>query len=1042
MDITRFAIEKNRVFMTALAVVIVAGLSAYAGMPRNEDPGFIIRTALVQTIFPGASPERVELLVTDKLEEVIQEIPELDFIASSSKVGISIIYVNIGEEYTNLRPIWDNLRRKIDRARGDLPETVIGPIVNDEFGDVYGSIIAITGDGFDYRELEEIAEEVRNELLFIPDAAKVDIIGAQEERIFVEFDNARLAESGLTPLQLQSALQSRNIILPGGELTTSYESIVFEPTGSFESVEDLRDSVINVPGSDEVLRLRDVVSISRGYIDPPVTRMRFNGEPALALAVSMRAGGNILDLGRAIREVIARAQAVYPVGVEFDTVQFQADAVFTKVRDFVGNLLQAVLIVALVMLFFLGIRTGLVVASLIPSTIVAAFLVMSVFDIGIDQMSLASLIIALGMLVDNAIVMSESIVVRMEDGLDAKTAAIDSARELRIPLLTSSLTTAAAFLPIFLAESSTGEYTAPLFKVVTITLLASWIIALTLVPVLCVMFLKVKRTDPDAAATADRYGTPFYRRYRAVLLALVRHPWLSLAGVAALFFVSLQGFRIIPAIFFPPNDRPSFTIEVRLPAGTPISRTDEVVAGIERFLGDNLMAANRGGSGIVNWGAFVGEGAPKFLLSYNPEPRDPAYGFLLVNATSAEIIEAELIAPIDRYILDNFPDANADVQPLPLGPPVTAPVQIRLSGRDTDTLFAIVDSVAEKLRTVPGARQVEDDWGARSKKIIVNTDDTRARLAGVSHQDIAISLQTYLTGLEATEYREDDALIPVIMRSQADLACPPGSTSCRRVLDPASLAGASIYSQATGRSVPLSQVASAELAWQPGEIKRRDRLPTVTVQSLLTPGATAAEVNGAIEPWLETEATRWPFGYFWEFGGEAESSEQANASIMAKMPIGLLIIVLLLVAQFNSIRRPAIILLTIPLAVIGVVVGLIVARSYFGFMTLLGVISLAGIVINNAIVLLDRIRIEIDDNGLAPGTAVIEAAQQRLRPILLTTATTIGGLVPLWLGGGPMWEPMAIAIIFGLAFATLLTLGVVPVLYTLLFRVEYAADAE
>ncbi len=1032
MDITRLAIEKNRVFTAALFVVLLFGVAAYKDMPRSEDPGFIIRTALVQTVFPGASPERVELLVTDKLEKIIQEIPELDFVSSSSKVGVSIIYVNIDERYTAMRPIWDKLRRKIDRARGELPEGVIGPTVNDEFGDVFGSIIAITGDGFDYRSLRDIADEVRNELLFIPEAAKVDIVGAQDERVFVEYDNARLANIGLSPIQLLQALQARNIVLPGGDFSSQFEKIVLEPSGSFRSVEEIGEMVLNIPSSSDIVRLRDIATVSRGYIDPPSTRMRHNGEPALGLAVSLREGGNILELGAAIREVIARAQAVYPVGVEFDVVQFQSDAVFKKVHDFAGNLIQAVVIVALVMLAFLGLRTGLVVASLIPSTMIAAILLMSVFDIGIDQMSLASLIIALGMLVDNAIVMSESTMVQMSQGKPAKQAAIDSAAELRVPLLVSSLTTAAAFLPIYLAESSTGEYTAPLFKVVTITLLCSWVMALTLIPVLSVTFFKVEKRD-----ASSRFDTPFYARYRNVLLMLVRHPWTGLAGVAGVFALAMIGFSKVPNIFFPPNDRPSFTIEVELPTGTPIDRTDQVIAEIEAFMRENLMEDDNDGVGIRNWGAFVGQGAPKFLLSYNPEPTDPSYGLILVNASSADIIEGRLIPPIQKFVLESFPDAVADVRPLPLGPPVTAPVQIRVSGRDNDTLFAIVDDIKRRLEVTPGARQVTDNWGARSKKVVVEIDETRARLAGISHQDTAISLQTFLTGLETTEYREGDKLIPVVMRSSAEVVCAPGGERCRRLLDPARLAGVSVYSQVTGQSVPLSQVATPRLVWQPGEIRRRDRLRTVTISSLLAPGTTAAEVNAAIEPWLLGQQASWPFGFVWEFGGEAESSGKANASIAEKMPIGILIIVLLLVAQFNSFRRPLIILVTIPLSIIGVVFGLLVADSYFGFMTLLGVISLAGIVINNAIVLLDRIRIEQEDNGLPADRAVLEAAQQRLRPILLTTATTIGGLLPLWLGGGPMWEPMAIAIIFGLGFATVLTLGVVPILYTILFRVRF-----
>jgi multidrug efflux pump subunit AcrB len=443
-------------------------------------------------------------------------------------------------------------------------------------------------------------------------------------------------------------------------------------------------------------------------------------------------------------------------------------------------------------------------------------------------------------------------------------------------------------------------------------------------------------------------------------------------------------------------------------------------------MADNLMA-DEAREGVVSWGAFVGEGAPRFVLAYNPEPPTPDYAMLLVNATSAEYIASTLIPDLESFIANTFPEVNATVRLLPNGAPAWPPVAIRVSGRDSDVIFGFVDTIRSKLETVAGARQVSDDWGPRSKKVAVQIDDTRARLAGVSHQDIAISLQTYLTGIEATEFRENDKLIPIILRSNVE-----------NRLDMSRLPGVTVYSQATGRSVPLSQVADAQLTWQPSLIKRRNRLRTVTVESLLAPGTTAAEVNAEMQPWLEAQAASWPFGYSWEFGGEAETSGKANQAIEAKVPIGLVIILLLLVWQFNSFRLPVIILMTIPLAMIGVVVGLLLARSYFGFMTLLGVISLSGIVINNAIVLLDRIRIEREENKRSAAEAVIHAAQQRARPILLTATTTIGGLIPLWLGGGPMWEPMAITIIFGLGFSTILTLGVVPVLYSVFFRVSFS----
>ena len=1020
MDLTRMAIEKNRVTAVALICLAVAGVMSYLSLPQSEDPGFIIRTATVVTYFPGASPARVEQLVTDKLEKAIQEMPELDVARSESKTGVSIIFVDIQERYRDMQPIWDKLRRKVDKARSDLPDGVIGPTVNDEFGDVFGILMMLTGDGFTYRELKEVADAVRDELLLIEDVAKVEIFGAQDERLFVEYSNARLAELGLSPTQLQQILAARNILIPGGDITTPYERIVLEPSGNFESVDELRRTVINLPNSREVAALEDLVTITRGYIDPPRRKMRCSGEPCLGLAVSMREGGNIVALGERVKAEMGRIESYYPIGLEFDYVQFQPAAVAKKVDEFVKSLLQAVGIVALVMLLTLGLRTGLVVASLIPMAMLMSLLVMSVVDIGLDQMSLASLIIALGMLVDNAIVMSESIMVQMAAGRPRVEAAVASANELKIPLLTSSLTTAAAFLPIFLAESSTGEYTAPLFKVVTITLLCSWLLSLTMIPLFCVAFLKIKSSGAD-----ESFQSRFYRLYRGLLVGVLRLRWVFLLVIVGLFALAMKGFAYIPAIFFPANDRPTFSADIELPAGAPIERAESVVRELEQFMQEHLAVGPQRPVGVTNWAAFIGEGAPRYILSYGPKQATPGYAYMLINATSPWII-SDLIQPLEAYANANFPDLKATIRPLELGPPAWPPVAVRISGRDPEALFDIVDQVKAKLREIPGTKLIDDDWGARAKKIVVDVNEARARRAGVTNQDIAISLQTFLSGFDTTEYRENDKLIPITLRSlEAERQ------------DIGKLETLNVYVQATGQSAPLTQVADLHVAWEPAVIKRRNRLKTITVEAGLEPGYTAAEINAALAPWLRQQQQRWPLGYGWSFGGEAETSGKANASISAKLPIAGLIIILLLVGQFNSIRRPAIILLIIPLGLIGVVIGLLITKLYLGFMTFLGIISLAGIVINNAIVLLDRIRIEIEDNGLEPARAIIESAQQRLRPILLTTCTTIGGLIPLWLGGGPMWEPMAVAIIFGLLFATALTLGVVPALYAIFFRVSF-----
>ncbi len=1020
MDITRSAIEKNRITIVTLIIILFAGIMTYKNMPRSEDPGFIVRIATVTTYFPGASPDRVEQLVTDKLEKAIQEMPELDAIRSQSSTGFSIIYVEIKQNYKDMKPIWDKLRRKVEKVNRDLPESVIGPRVHDEFGDVFGIIIAITGEGFSYADLKEVADEVRDEMLLFEDVAKVDIYGAQEERIFVEYNNGRLADLGLSPLQLRNIMEQQNIIIPGGDITTDFEKIIVEPSGNFETVGDLRRTIITLPGRNDLVYLEDIADIYRGYIDPPQNKMLVSGEPCLGLAISMREDGNIINFGRKIKTLVETLQTIYPIGIEFNFIQFQPEEVQKKIRQFTSSLVQAVAVVAGIMLFALGIRTGLVVASLIPMAMLMSLVFMGFFDISLDQMSLASLIIALGMLVDNAIVMSESIMVQMAEGKAKIEAAIDSARELRIPLLTSSLTTAAAFLPIVLAESDTGEYTAPLFKVVTITLLCSWILSLTMVPLFCVKFIKVK-PDPKKQS----FDSKFYVGYRAFLQMILKHRWLSLIVTIVIFTLVMSCFSYIPVTFFPTSDRATFTAELELPGESPIERTEGVVEKMDRFIRENLVVGPERLEGVTNWASFIGSVAPRFILPYAPEETNPGYVYVWLNTTSFEIFK-KLIPALEEFCNDQFPDLKATIRPLDLGPPAWPPIAVRISGRDPVILFEIVDKVKSKLRQIPGTRLIDDDWGERSKKLLVKVDGARARRSGVSNQDVAISLQTFLSGLETTQFREKDKLIPVTLRSVGG-----GKANIIK------LRTLNVFSQTTGRSVPLEQVADIEIQWQPSKIKRRNRLKTVTVEAGTNPGVTANEVIKALKPWLSEESKNWGLGYSWTFGGQTEASSEANAAIAAKLPIAGLIIILLLVGQFNSIRRPLIILITIPLGLIGVVIGLLLADSYFGFMTLLGVVSLSGIVINNAIVLLDRIRIEIEENGLDPKRAVIESAQRRLRPILLTTCTTVGGLLPLWFGGGPMWEPMAITIIFGLIFATCLTLGVVPVLYATLFKLQF-----
>ncbi|MCC6142944.1 MAG: efflux RND transporter permease subunit, partial [Candidatus Hydrogenedentes bacterium] len=708
-----------------------------------------------------------------------------------------------------------------------------------------------------------------------------------------------------------------------------------------------------------------------------------------------------------------------------DIIQFQPEAVYSKVQSFVVNLLEAMGLVAFVMLVFLGLRTGLVVATLVPMVVLITFTFIQYLDIGINQVSLAALIIALGMLVDNGIVVSESIMVQMQAGKDARQAAIDSARELKWPLLTASLATSSAFLPFYLAESNAGEYTGSLFTVVSITLLSSWCLSLTVVPLLCVLFLKPRQREGSI------YDSRFYRLYRGALIALLKHRVPMLATIAAFFAAAVYGFTFVPKMFFPPNERPTFLIELSLPTGTAIEETVQATRDVEELLDSRYRAAvfrggETGAEGVDSWGAFIGAGAPRFLLTYTPLAPSPEYAILIVNATTRAIID-EMVPRIETDISERLPNVKPRVRPLELGPPVGYPIQIRLSGPDQGRLFRMVNAVKDLLGDTPGVRNIDDDWGARTKKLLVRIDQPRARRAGVTSQDIALSLQTHLSGFATTQYREGDTLIPVVLRAEgADRE------------DVGKIESINVYVQRTGQSVPLKQVADVQLAWQAAKILRRDRMKTVTVQAELAPGLTAADTIHKLTPALDQMQAGWDLGYHYAFGGEIEESVTSQRSIFEKLPLSGLVIVLLLVLMFDSYRRPIIILITIPLAMIGVTVGLLaIPNMYFGFMTLLGIVSLSGIVINNAVVLLDRIRIEEAELGRERHDAIVHAAQQRLRPIFLTTATTVMGLLPLYLGGGPMFQPMAVTIMFGLLFATLLTLGVVPVLYSIFFHASF-----
>ncbi len=1022
MNITALAFKYDRVTYVLTLLLVLSGITAYFDLPKTQDPGFTIRTAVVQTQFPGASPERVEQLVTDRIEKIIQELPELDNVISESQTGTSIVYANFKESYREMRPVFDKLRRKINDI-DDLPEGVIGPFVDDEYGDVFGMVYALSGDGFSYSELKDIADDIRDELLKTAMIAKVEIQGAQDQVIFVEYNNARLTELGVSPQQLRQILASANILLTGGNIRLEQERITLEPSGNFDSLQDLRRTVIQLPGAAEVVYLDDIADIYRGYTDPPKNKARFNGQPVLLISISMQEDGNVLQLGNILAQRIPEIESNYPWGIQINPVYLQPQYVDDAVDSFMSNLLQAIAIVMLVMLGFLGLRTGLVISLLIPMTIAVTLVLMNVLSITINQISLAALIIALGLLVDNAIVVIESIMLKHEQGQDPIKAAINSGRELAVPLLISSLTTAAAFLSIFLAESTVGEYTADIFKVNSIALISSWVLAMTIIPLLSTVMIKVK---PDQQPM-DYQGF-IYRSYRSILIPALKHRFVFLLLLICVFASAIFGLKYVKKVFIPPRTDPIINAKFNMPRGTAIETMEEIVVDIENYMQQNLQVSEQqikeGQRGLSDWISLIGKGVPRYTLSADPEPQQPQHASLLL-ITTDHLIIPDIIEKVTAYSETHYPDLKVQMKKLENGKPIDFPVSVRISGPEFLELYQTIEPIKAKLRSYSNIKAVEDDWGPRIKKLSIDVNQERARRAGVSSEEVASSLQAGLSGLNLTEYREHDKLIPVTLRSIA---------ADRQ--DLSKLEGMTIYSQSTGNTVPLKQVADFNINWQYAIVKRRNRDRTITINAQIVPGVTATEINQTFIPWLKTYSEKWPYGYSYELGGEAESSGDANQSIADKLPISGMIIILLLVSQFNSIRKPFIILTTIPLGMIGVTIGLLLANTVFGFFTLLGIISLSGIIINNAIVLIDRIQIELDQ-GSKKTDAIINATHQRLRPILLTTATTIGGMLPLWLSHDPMFETMAVAIIFGLAFATLLTLVLVPVLYSYCYQIDF-----
>lgn len=1021
MNLTEFSISKSRISLSLLFIIIALGLSLYKALPRDSMPPYTVRVATIVSNFAGANPERVELLVSKNIEEVVQEIPEVKTVTSQSRTELSVVTVTLKDEVKpeSLQDVWDELRRKLEDM-DNLPDGVNPSLNDDDVGVVYGIMVGLLSDEFSFEEMEDVAKRIRDDLIALPDSAKVNLGGIQEQQVVVEFDNTRLSEYGLTVSKLQQIIGQTNILDSGGEINVGEKRLILEPTGNFNSVEALKKTIIPVGNKGEVVYLEAITDIRKSYKEPTKSLVRVNGKKAIALSISLKEGANIIKLGEMVNERINIYNSRLPLGLEVIRLASLDGYVQSSIDNFTSNLLQSIGIVMAVMLVFLGLRTGLVVAGLIPLVTVMTLMLMGMINMGLNQVTLAALIMALGMMVDNGIVVSESIIVKLEQGKQRLDAAIETCQELMFPLLISTLTTSAAFLSFFLAESNMGDIMGPLFVVISFALVSSWLLSLTIIPLLAYNFVKVTKKDDssDKVSIFDRLG----KVYTVILGWVLKVRLLFIVAMFAVFFVSLKGFSLVPFIFFPDSDRNMITVDINLPLGTKIDKTREVVEKIEEHIAAELKVGPDREKGIVDWSSYIGEGPESYDQGYTADEANSSYGHILVNTSSGED-NAALIEDLDSFCFNNFPNADIRVSLLSQGGGGT-PVEIRIFGADQDSLYEIASRTKKALSGIPGTKNVMDDWGPQLLKFVIDIDTAKAQKAGVSNEDIAISLRTILSGIKAGTYREGQDSLSIIMRSV--------SFSKQTLQD---LENANIFVQSTGVSVPLSQVAKIIPQWGYAKIMHYDLSRSITITSYLQEGYTASEVTEQVRQWLVEDAKQWPDNYRYEFGGDAENTAENMGAVIKYLPLSGCIILMLLIIQFNSMRKTAMVLTTIPLGIIGVVIGLICFRSYFGFMAFLGVISLAGIVINNAIVLIDRIEIEQSVFKREPSEAIVAACKQRFRPILLTTFTTTLGLIPLYLGGGVMWEPMAIAIMIGLLFGTTITLLFIPALYGLLYRV-------
>lgn len=1003
-NLSEWALKSRSVVIYLMVMAVVAGVFAFIRLGRNEDPAFVIKTMVVSAVWPGASMEETLSQVTERLERQIEETPGLDSVRSFTRPGVTTIFVNLKGEVPGrqVQDTWYRVRNLIADMRHTLPTGTLGPFFNDRFGDTFGIIYGFTSDGFTNRELRDQVETIRSRLLLVPDVSKIEIVGAQDERIFIEFSVRELANLGLDRASLLAALQAQNVVRPAGQIQTQDETFSVRVSGAFQSEADLLN--INFPVGDRMVRLADIASIRRGQVDPPTPMFRVNGREAIGLGIAMRDGGDILALGRNIKTAMAKVTAGLPLGIEPHLVADQAVTVSHAIDDFMMSLWQAVGIIMVVSFISLGVRPGLVVALAIPLTLAIVFACMLVAGIDMQRISLGALIIALALLVDDAMTTTDAMVTRLAAGEQKLKAATFAFDKYATAMLAGTLVTIAGFVPIGFAASSAGEYTFSLFAVVTIALVVSWFVAVLFAPVLGVAMLKA----PEASGQAKGPGR-VERGFRSLLSGAIKLRWITIAVTLGLFTAAILALPLVPRQFFPASDRPELLVDLTLPQNASIYASEDLVNRVEASL--------KGDPDVERWSTYVGRGAIRFYLPLDARLPNDFFSQAVIVARDVPARE-RLQKKLEALLAKDFPNVVGRVSPLELGPPVGWPVQYRVSGPDTAEVRSIAFRLAQVVAANPNARQINFDWIEPARELRLRVDQDEARRLGLSSAAVAAIVNTVVSGTVVTQVRDSIYLVDVVVRAQDAERASLDTLRSMQVALP------------SGRSVPVSQFVSFSYGLDTPLIWRRDRVPNLTVAADVTPGVLPDAVVTALQPSIDALRKTLPAGYGITVGGTVEESAKSQASVIAVVPVMLLIMFTVLMAQLKSFRLFAIVLSIAPLGLIGVVAALLLSGKPLGFVALLGVLALIGIITKNAVILIGQIEDE-RAAGKSVVEAAIDAAGTRFRPIMLTAVSTVLGMIPI--APTVFWGPMAFAIMGGLLVATVLTLVLLPVLYVAVF---------